>query len=61
MKRHKVSLALLKRCGVSRQRVGVSVCHLPAADHGFTGQRQVQEGLAKLEGQSVLQGLAVND
>lgn len=34
---------------------------LPAADHSFAGQRQVEEGLAELEGQRVLQRLAVDD
>lgn len=34
---------------------------LPAADHSFAGQRQVEEGLAELEGQGVLQRLAVDD
>ena len=34
---------------------------LPAADDSLAGQRQVEEGLAQLEGQSVLQRLAVND
>lgn len=34
---------------------------LPAADDGLAGQRQVEEGLPELEGQRVLQRLAVDD
>lgn len=34
---------------------------LPAADDGLAGQGQVQEGLPQLEGQRVLQRLAVDD
>lgn len=33
----------------------------PAADDGLAGQGQVQEGLPQLEGQRVLQRLAVDD
>lgn len=33
----------------------------PAAYDGFTGERQVQEAPADLEGQRVLQGVAVYD
>ncbi|KFO33321.1 hypothetical protein H920_05219 [Fukomys damarensis] len=33
----------------------------PAANDRFTGQRQVQEAPADLEGQRVLQGVAVDD
>lgn len=34
---------------------------LPAADDSLAGQRQVEEGLPELEGQRVLQCLAVDD
>ena len=37
------------------------VCLLPAADDGLAGQGQVQEGLAQLEGERVLQRLPVDD
>ena len=34
---------------------------LPAADHSFAGQRQVEEGLAKLEGKGIFECLAIDD
>lgn len=34
---------------------------LPAADDGLAGQSQVQEGLPQLEGQRILERLAVDD
>lgn len=34
---------------------------IPATDYSFAGQRQVEEGLAELEGQSVFESLAIND
>lgn len=34
---------------------------LPATDYSFAGQRQVEEGLAEIEGQSVFESLAIDD
>lgn len=34
---------------------------LPAADDSLAGQRQVKEGLAKLEGQCIFQCLTIDD
>ena len=39
----------------------MGACLLPAADDGLAGQGQVEEGLAQLEGERVLQRLPVDD